>query len=266
MLPWMPLWDPRKAKILCFPLPSRIESRKSADRKKNIVEGVCFLNPGFQSSFSTAFISVPLRRCLLWRWRNLPCFDTPLHSPWSVPILSTALMKCAQKRWISWLSSSRASSLFIKAQFQGLILILGMSVWMSPQISRFDREVTFLSGLCFFFLRRGWLRQGVKGSVGKGKWPSCDSVLSWSSPTVHSPEEPQSSSLQCLPGRAGQADQQLCAGDLCWATEAERAGSPHPGPVSFLLLRAFSSATLVSLSQDKFFFFFFSFQDSVFIL
>lgn len=91
----------------------------------------------------------------------------------------------------------------------------GMSVWMSPQISRFDREVTFLSGLCFFFLRRGWLRQGVKGSVGKGKWPSCDSVLSWSSPTVHSPEEPQSSSLQCLPGRAGQADQQLCAGDLC---------------------------------------------------
>lgn len=37
---------------------------------------------------------------------------------------------------------------------------------MSPQTSQFDREC-ILSGLCFFFRRRGWLRQGARAVWGR---------------------------------------------------------------------------------------------------
>lgn len=88
------------------------------------------LNPGFKlpSLFSRAFISAPLRRCLLWPWRNLPCCVMPLPSPWFVLILFTALMRCAQRRWVPWTPNPVISSIIshlysLETQFQGFILV-----------------------------------------------------------------------------------------------------------------------------------------------
>lgn len=131
-----------------------------------------------------------------------------------------------------------------------------LGIWCkSLNVSALCRMCT-LSGSHFLLLWEWVAQTGPQNSIMRKKWLSWWwQLLPWVLfPKVPPPEEPWPSSLQLLPGRVGQADQQLCPGGLCWTAKPEWAGRLSPLSVSVCPLQslgAFPSIYLYLLLKHQ---------------